>query len=846
MVKKHLVQSFLISLVLVAGLASTAAAADYGELVKLYRSGDYAGCIDATTKAIEEASYNESYRVLKIRAELELGRYPDAQATLDAALKQFSYSIQLRWLGREVCRYNKQVERAATLEKEIPDLLRQQSWRYTDVASQMALGEFLLQEGIDPKKVLDGLYKEVKRRSPNSTAAYLACGELALDKQDYALAAQNFQQAIKLDASDPEAHFGLARAFAPSEPEKANAALKAAVELNPHHIGCHLLAADEHIDSERYAEADVLLDEVAKINPHHPLALAYRAVLAHLRNKPEDEQRRRAAALQFWPTNPAVDHLIGRKLSQKYRFAEGARYQRQALEFDPKFAPARMQLAQDLLRMGQEEEGWKLANEVYEKDEYSVLAHNLVTLQDSVTKFRTLEADGILVRMDAREADIYGPRVMALLQRAKQQLGTKYEVTFDRPVVVELFPRQEDFAIRTFGLPGGAGFLGVCFGNVITANSPASQTAHPTCWEATLWHEFCHAVTLHKTNNKMPRWLSEGISVYEEWQANPAWGERINPRYREMMLGDELTPVSQLSGAFLSPKSPVHLQFAYFESSLVVQFLVEKYGFATLQRVLTDLGVGMPINESLGRYAGSVEELDAEFAKYARMQAEAMAPKADWSKPELPRRADVATIVGWLKEHPNNYAALRQLAQQQMTDKQWPEARATLEKLCELCPTETGSGSAFHLLAQVLREMGDAERERAVLTGLAERSDDDVELFDRLTQLALAKEDWKETARVADRWLAVNPLHPEPHRRLARAAEKLSNDQQAIDSYRALLRIDPPDPADLHWKLAGALRRVGSLADARRHALLAVEEAPRFREAHKLLLEIVAEMEKSE
>ena len=130
--------------------------------------------------------------------------------------------------------------------------------------------------------------------------------------------------------------------------------------------------------------------------------------------------------------------------------------------------------------------------------------------------------------------------------------------------------------IRTFGLPGGDGFLGVCFGRVITANSPASRGNSPANWEAVLWHEFCHVVTLEKTRNKMPRWLSEGISVYEERQANSTWGQTMTPVYRQMILEGELTPVSRLSGAFLQPKSAMHLQFAYFESSLVVEFLIKR------------------------------------------------------------------------------------------------------------------------------------------------------------------------------------------------------------------------------------------------------------------------------
>ena len=60
--------------------------------------------------------------------------------------------------------------------------------------------------------------------------------------------------------------------------------------------------------------------------------------------------------------------------------------------------------------------------------------------------------------MERREAAIYGPRVVELLERARQTLCAKYDVKIDEPVIVELFPRQQDFAIRTFGMPGGAGF----------------------------------------------------------------------------------------------------------------------------------------------------------------------------------------------------------------------------------------------------------------------------------------------------------------------------------------------------------------------------------------------------
>lgn len=837
-------QAFAICLV--ALLTCHASAADLAEVTQLFRSGKYPECAAASEKAIAENDFSENYRLLKIRAEMELGRYADALKTLDDALKRFPYSLQLRWLGRDVCQFNRQPERAAKMDVEITQMFQQAPWRYSDAVNQVIFGRFSLSQGVDPKRVLDTIYNPIKKRQPTYVDVYLASGELALEKNDFGLAAEAFQQAVKIDVGDADAHYGLARAYAPSDSEKAEAAIKAALKWNPKHAKSLLLVAEEHIDAERYDEAEQVLADVVKTNPHQPRALALRAVIAHLKNQLDSERFQRGAALRHWPTNPEVDFLIGKKLSQKYRFAEGEKYQRQALTFGPKYVPAKIQLAQDLLRLGQEEEGWQLADEAFTADGYNVVAHNLVTLQESIAKFRTLEDDGFLVRMDAREAEIYGSRVLALLKRARRDLCAKYDVELKQPVIVELFPRQADFAIRTFGLPGGAGFLGVCFGTVITANSPASQGASPTCWEATLYHEFCHVVTLTKTNNKMPRWLSEGISVYEERQADKTWGQTINPKYRAMLLGDGFVPISKLSGAFLSPPSPLHLQFAYFESSLAVQYLVEKHGIGTLKRVLVDLGAGLPINESLARYAGSLDALDADFTKYARKHAQDFAPDADWTEPELPRRATSAQITEWLKDHPKNYAGLSRLARQLMNEGNWEAAKAPLEEMRTLYPGDDSSTGPHVLLADVYRELKDTAAERLALERLADLSDDDVDMFSRLVELATKAEDWKSARKHALRWLAVNPLGPAPHRASAAAAEATQEDRLAIDSYQALLLLEPFDPAEIHLKLATLLEKAGDLPAAKRHALLALEQTPRFRPAHQRLLAIVRKMDQNE
>ena len=129
--------------------------------------------------------------------------------------------------------------------------------------------------------------------------------------------------------------------------------------------------------------------------------------------------------------------------------------------------------------MGEETEGWRLADEVQRADGYDVAANNLVTLRDVLGKFQTLTNEHFVLRMHPREAALYGRRALELLERARTRLCLSYGIEFSKPVLVEMFHEEKDFAVRTFGMPENDGFLGVCFGHVITANSPGARPGRP-------------------------------------------------------------------------------------------------------------------------------------------------------------------------------------------------------------------------------------------------------------------------------------------------------------------------------------------------------------------------------
>ena len=790
--------------------------------------------------APEQSALLEDWLILKAQAELATGKYEQAIATVERGLKSLPTSIRLRWLGIPASRFNSSLDRAQQMEAEVGSLLQRHLWRYRDLPSQITIGRYLLHIGVDAKEVLDNVYSVAQEKYPAESIVYQSIGELALAKNDYQLAATNFEKAAELTESDPDVFLGLASAYQPSLPEKASEAVARALAINSRHVDTLLLVAQRQTAAEEFEAAAATLEVVFDVNPHHPAAWALRSFLYLMANEPEEAAKSRQRALQHWTQNPEVDYLIGKNLSRSYRFAEGSASQRQSLEFDANYLPAKMQLAHDLLRLGQEPEGWRLADEVFEADQYNVVANNLVALRDNLSEFAAIEHNGFVVRMERREAAAYGALVLKLLDEVNEALTAKYQTKLKKPIFIEIFPRQQDFAIRTFGVPGGSGFLGVCFGRVVTMNSPASPGSHMTNWRSVLWHEFCHVVTLHKTNNKMPRWLSEGISVYEERLANPAWGDSINPQYREMILEGQLTPVSQLSSAFLDPSSPLHLQFAYYQASLVVRFLVEEYGEQALLDVLEELGTGVAINDALARHTAPLETLDERFADYARQIADNLAPDADWEKPKSPITESSDWQV-WLEKHPKSFVGLLAYAAALIKDQQYKQAHAVLDRLQAVYPDAKGAEQAYRLRAAASRALGNLTAETEAWESALRLDASDAEACRRLIEIYVAAADWQQVMRVSQRLQGINPMWRLPHRQLALAAEKTGDNALAIESLTALINLDPLDRAETYYRLASAQRRATDLEAAKRSVLLALESAPRYRDAHRLLLRVIEE-----
>jgi tetratricopeptide (TPR) repeat protein len=287
--------------------------------------------------------------------------------------------------------------------------------------------------------------------------------------------------------------------------------------------------------------------------------------------------------------------------------------------------------------------------------------------------------------------------------------------------------------------------------------------------------------------------------------------------------------ISRMSAAFLEAKTLSDVQFAYFQSYLVVRFLIDTYGFDKLRATLVDLGNASEINAALARNFVPLEKLDADFAEYAKAAANTVAGPFDLRPPD---ERQLSIAIAQIDRR--NFFGQLQRARSMMQASRWLEARLVLKNLTVDNFYLPGRENVYGLLARVCRELGDAAGEREALTVVVTHEGDALDAVTRLLELAEAADEADAAARWADHWITINPLAPTPWRALLNAREQLGDAPGAIIAGETLLKLDPPDRAAIHFRLARQLEKTNA-DEARRHVLLALEEAPRFRDAHALL-----------
>lgn len=191
----------------------------------------------------------------------------------------------------------------------------------------------------------------------------------------------------------------------------------------------------------------------------------------------------------------------------------------------------------------------------------------------------------------------------------------------------------------------------------------------------------------------------------------------------------------------------------------------------------------------------------------------------------------------YVEDNPKRYYARMMLAKKLLDEEKAEEAKVILEAIISEYPDNSEADSPYWHLARAHRLLEDIDKEREALSNVMKRTSDASQAVYRLIAMETAAKDWKEVLYWSDRVLAVNPYIKRAQRTRAFSLENLGRPDDAIDNYRRILAMGAENPSQVHFRLATLLRESDAAA-AKRHVLDALVESPRYRDAHKLLLDM--------
>jgi tetratricopeptide (TPR) repeat protein len=178
------------------------------------------------------------------------------------------------------------------------------------------------------------------------------------------------------------------------------------------------------------------------------------------------------------------------------------------------------------------------------------------------------------------------------------------------------------------------------------------------------------------------------------------------------------------------------------------------------------------------------------------------------------------------------------LAQGAFAQQKYKQAVEHLEFLLAKNAATSEEGGVLEMLATCYRQLDDPQKERATLEKLFSVSPDALPGLERFIEMEKKEQNWSSVRESAVQALEIQPFSSGLHESIVTACGELDQREQAIDSLVALQAMDPVDVAGLNYQLAQSLAADGQTEAAKSCLVDALLMAPRYRDAHRLLLEI--------
>lgn len=768
-------------------------------------SGDYKAAIAELGRVTGKDRV--AARLLLARAQLTVGDTAAAQATVAALAKEKdpATSAKARVLAAEILRAT---GKPADAQKDLEALYKD---RPDDRAARLQLARAYLDQGklaeaaplfkrfmdefdnraidLDNAEQLYYLavaarltaqyelandsFREVHDLAPQMIESDIEWADLFMQKYANAAAESTIEDVFKVNPSSPDAHAAMAAIQVESTYDLKAVAFHVdkALAVNPKHQRALLVRASVMIDQNQWDQAKATLDQVLAINPANVQAIAMHATIDWLRDDTKAYEAAKAKAFKLNPAYAELYRIVARSAVREHRYVEAIELEKEAVAVKPDFYEAMSGIGLGYLRLGKEKEGLEWLEKSWKGDEYNMRTLNTLELfEKTIPKeyaFSTTKT--FKIRYAKTEQKLLSRYLEPVMERAYADMAKRYGFAPKTPVVLELYSDPTDYAVRTVGLPG-LGALGVCFGQVITAMSPATGDIN---WGMVLWHELAHVFAIQLSNSRVPRWFTEGLSEYETLIARPEWRRENDADMYGALIEGTLPSVVELNYRFMVGDQNA-VVVAYYMSAVTIEYIVQTYGFPKIVEALKLFGKGKETQDVIPAITGrSIAEFDTDFRKYLDVR---LAPYKGTFRLPTPVD-DLGALELEVAAKPRDAGAHARLALGLAAAGDADRAATTAQAALAIDPKQP---IARTLLAELALRADDSAKAKTMYEALIA---DGFDSFDTRVRLATIAQQDKQPAEAEAQLCAAKALDPErsyPYQELYDLYKATGRDDQAL------------------------------------------------------------------
>lgn len=757
--------------------------------------------------------------------------------------------------------------------------------------------------------VINTVCPDVLKADPLTWQASYLSGSILQEKYNRPQAADEFAAALKINPQAVDVYVGLAySAIEGHEFDQAVMMIDRALEINPQSVDALLTRCDLELINGQYQQALKTAENAADMNARSQFVLARlaacyllldgvpdREALTKLFTVSEesvanvDETRFTKLTTELLKQNPKPGYFLYElaqlmEMKRRFVFAEFAYLKTMSLM--PQLSGPKSALGMLYMQMGKTKLAQQTLDQAFKSDPYHVRVSNMRKVLGVLESYGAIVTDHFVIRYDSKADAILGQYMADYLEEIYPELAAQFDYEPPGKTQFEIYHDAKGlgahqwFSARMIGLPW-IQTIGASTGAVVALTSPTAMK-EPFNWASVLKHELVHVFTLQQTKYKIPHWFTEALAVRSEGSARP---QRFNQLLVERVPKGEIYSLEELDGVFVRPKSSDNWSFAYCQSLMCADFMVEEFGDDALKKLLTSYQNQRSTDEAVKEcFAISLEEFEKRYHAYLKeitaslkgyqpestlsfkdlqkqyeadkdnlalageyasnllqyrkkQEARELAQSVLSQDPAQPQAAltiarlellsedltaALAILQPALKAKTNDVEVLQLAGKILLKQKQYPEALTIYESAHKTYPYQT---EWLQGLAIIYRHLEESKKQKEALLKLVHLDPTDVDSMQDLMYLYQSEGDLKETLQWGQAALQIDVLDPDTHECLAETALQLKQPELAIREYRVLLQLDGQN-TEARYQLANTLFESGKKKEAETEVDLLLKQNP--------------------